>query len=352
MPTIPEFVPRTRRRLQKPFLAVTVLAVAHGLALFAGFFAPYEFERQNRSLAFAPPSRIHFFDLRDKFHVRPFFYRQIPSPTTFNQYQEDRTLPHPIHFFVSGAPYKLFGIISCRRHLFGTDHQTPVFLIGSDEYGRDQFSRLLYGAKFSLIAGLLATAIALSLGLLLGGLAGYYGRLADELIMRAAEVFVAVPWLYLLLAVRAALPLHLDPSQVFFLLIAITGVIGWARPARLIRGIVLSAKERDYVLAARGFGASDFYLLRRHILPQVSSVALTQTVLFIPQYILAEVTLSFFGLGVSEPAPSWGNMLASLQQYFVLESCWWMFAPAVALVAVLLAYNRLLSFYASNVIQL
>jgi peptide/nickel transport system permease protein len=169
--------------------------------------------------------------------------------------------------------------------------------------------------------------------------------------MRVAEVFVAVPWLYLLLAVRAVLPLHLDPAQVFFLLIAITGIIGWARPARLIRGVVLSVKEREYVLAARGFGASDLYLLRRHILPQVSGVALTQTVLLIPQYILAEVTLSFFGLGVSEPAPSWGNMLASLQQYFVLESCWWMFAPAVALIAVLLAYHRLLSFYASNVTQ-
>ena len=352
MPTTPAFAPLRSRRSGKPVVALTALAIAHGAVLFAGFFAPYHFDMQNRSLAFAPPTRIHFVDVSGKFHIRPFVYSQIPRLSAFNEYDEDRAASHPIRFFVSGAPYEILGMIACRHHLFGTDAQAPIFLIGSDEYGRDQLSRLLYGGKFSLIAGLLATMIALGFGLVLGSLAGYYGRLADEVIMRAAEVFVAVPWLYLLLAVRAALPLHLDPSQVFFLLIAITGVIGWARPARLIRGVVLSAKEREYVLAARGFGASDFYLLRRHILPQASGVALTQTVLFIPQYILAEVTLSFFGLGVSEPAPSWGNMLASLQQYFVLESCWWMFAPAVALIAVLVAYHRLLSFYGSNVTQL
>jgi peptide/nickel transport system permease protein len=181
----------------------------------------------------------------------------------------------------------------------------------------------------------------MSVGVLLGGLAGFYGAWVDELIMRVAELFLALPWLYLLFAVRMALPLHIDPEQAFLLVLAVIGLIGWARPARLVRGIVLSAKLRDYVAAARGFGATDVYLLRRHVLPQVLGIALTQAALLVPQYILAEVTLSFFGLGVGEPVPSWGNMLTSLQRYDVLSTYWWMFLPGLALIPVFLLYYAL-----------
>ena len=191
------------------------------------------------------------------------------------------------------------------------------------------------------MAGLLAAGLSLGLGLLLGAVAGFYGGWLDEILMRGAELFLALPWLYLLFAVRAFLPLHITPAQAFLLLITVIGLIGWARPARLIRGVVLSAKERDYVLAARGFGASDFYLLRRHILPQTFGVVLTQAALLIPQYILAEVTLSFLGLGVGEPVPSWGNMLGALQQYHVLASYWWMFIPGLVLIPVFLGYYTL-----------
>jgi peptide/nickel transport system permease protein len=152
---------------------------------------------------------------------------------------------------------------------------------------------------------------------------------------------MALPWLYLLLAVRAFLPLSLSPVQTFLLLIALIGIISWARPARLIRGLVMSIRERDYVLAARGFGASHLYLLRRHVLPATSGVVLTQAALLIPQYILAEVTLSFLGLGAGEPAPSWGGMLAALRQYHVTASHWWVLAPGVALIIVILCYHRL-----------
>jgi peptide/nickel transport system permease protein len=159
--------------------------------------------------------------------------------------------------------------------------------------------------------------------------------------MRGSEIFMALPWIYLLFAVRAFLPLHLGARQAFFLLVAVIGLTGWARPARLVRGVVLSAKHRDYVLAARGFGASSFYLLRRHVLPETYGVVLTQAAVLIPQYILAEVSFSFLGLGVSEPAPSWGNMLASLQKLYVLESYWWMFAAGVVLIPVFLLYHLL-----------
>jgi peptide/nickel transport system permease protein len=139
--------------------------------------------------------------------------------------------------------------------------------------------------------------------------------------------------------VRAALPLRIAEWQVFLLLVAVIGLIGWARPARLVRGAVLSAKEGNFVVAARGFGASDLYLLRRHVLPQVWGIALTQLALLIPQYVLAEVTLTFLGLGVGEPMPSWGSLFAPLQQYSILASDWWMFLPAAFLAPIFLAFQ-------------
>jgi peptide/nickel transport system permease protein len=185
---------------------------------------------------------------------------------------------------------------------------------------------------------LLAAFLSLGLGLALGTAAGFYGGWLDRLLMRTGELVMALPWLYLLLAVRASLPLHITSTQAFFLIVAIIGGVGWVRPARLIRGVVLSARERGFVLAARGFGASDAYLIRRHILPFIVDVVLTQATVLIPQYILAEVALSFLGLGVGEPVPSWGNMLAEAQQYHALVAHIWMLAPGFAIIPVLLAY--------------
>jgi peptide/nickel transport system permease protein len=181
------------------------------------------------------------------------------------------------------------------------------------------------------------------MGMILGGLAGYYGRWMDSAVMRLSDVFLAMPWLYLLLAVRAALPLRLDSRQSYLVLAVLMGFVGWARPARLARGIVLSVKEAEYMMAARSFGASDLYLFSQHILPSLRGVLLTQLSLYIPQYILAEVTLSFLGLGVTEPTPSWGNMLADLQ-LFVSDPRPWLFAPAIALFAILLAYHGLFTY--------
>src|SRR5438034_2872520 len=156
--------------------------------------------------------------------------------------------------------------------------------------------------------------------------------------MGSSELYLSLPWLYFVIAVRAFLPLHVSPARTFLLLICVSGLIGWARPARLVRGVVLSARARNYVAAARGFGGSDFYLLRRHILPETFGVLLTQAALLVPLYVAAEATLSFFGLGVSEPVPSWGNMLAALQHYSVLVSYGWLLAPAAALVVTSVIY--------------
>lgn len=302
-------------RHTKAGLVMALLGVLQGGFFLAGLVAPYHFAEQHRELPYAPPTRIHFLDAAGRFH-RPFVYGSLPA---------DRGRAYPVQFFVHGR-------------LFGVPAPGVVFLLGADGYGRDVFSRLMYGGQVSLLTGLVAAFVSLTLGVVAGMASGYFGGWLDQVLMRSSELFLALPWLYLLLAVRAALPLHIGTVEAFFLLIAIIGGVGWVRPARLVRGVVMSATERGFVVAARGFGASDFYLIRRHLLPLTWSVILTQATVLIPQYILAEVTLSFLGLGIGEPVPSWGNMLAEARQYHVLVSHAWMLAPGFAAVPVLLGY--------------
>jgi peptide/nickel transport system permease protein len=320
---------KTRTRI-----LIWLLAGLHFMIVFAGFLSPYDPAAQNREFSYAPPVRVHFIDQRG-LHLRPFICQQVFAA---DGYREDSARVFPIHFLVRGSAYELFGLFRSHLHLFAVNEPAHIFLLGTDAYGRDQFSRLLRGGQISLAAGLLATLLSLLAATIIGAISGYYGKLVDESLMGAAELFLCLPWLYFLLMARTLLPLHLSPTATFMLLTAVIGLIGWARPARLVRGIVLSARTHNYVLAARGFGASDFYLLRRHILPQTFGVLLTQAALLVPQYVAAEVTLSFFGLGVSEPTPSWGNMLSVLQQYSVLVSYGWMLAPAAALVITSVIY--------------
>jgi peptide/nickel transport system permease protein len=319
-----------------------VLGVLHGIVICAGFFAPYDPVEQDRKSPYLPPMRLHLVDAHGHLHARPFVYSLKLREGSFDQYEEDTAEPHPVKFFLSGARYRLLGLLSCRTHLFGAEN-ARIYLLGTDAYGRDQFSRLLFGGQVSLLAGLLGAGLTLLIGLFVGAVAGYYGGWRDSVLMRVAELFLALPWLYLLFALRAFLPLAVSPLEAFFLIIAVIGAVGWARPARLVRGVVLSAKERDFVRAARGFGATNGYLLRRHILPETSSVLLTQAAILIPQYVLAEMTLSFLGLGVPEPVPSWGNLLSSLQLYSVLVSYWWMYLPALIMVPFFLGYLGLAS---------
>jgi peptide/nickel transport system permease protein len=321
---------------------LVALGVLHGMVVCAGFFAPYDPVEQDRKNPYLPPMWLHLADAQGHLHLRPFVYSLRLREGSIDQYEEDKKEPHPVKLFLSGARYRLMGFLPCRLHLFGAEN-TRIYLLGSDAYGRDQFSRLLFGGQVSLLAGLLGAGLTLLIGICVGSVAGYYGGWRDDALMRVAELFLALPWLYLLFALRAFLPLVVNPLQAFFLIIAVIGAVGWARPARLVRGVVLSAKERDFVRAARGFGATDGYLWRRHILPETSTVLWTQAAILVPQYVLAEMTLSFLGLGVPEPVPSWGNLLSSLQHYSVLVSYWWMYLPAVAMVPFFLGYLGLAS---------
>jgi peptide/nickel transport system permease protein len=307
-------------------IALAFLIAVHAAVLLAPWLSPYPYSEQHRDFPFAPPSRIHLRDAAG--HLRaPFVYNQVQDLAT-GDYHEDTTRPYPLRFFHSAR-------------LLSVESPGSVFLAGSDAFGRDLLSRLLYGAQVSLFTGLFAAFLSLAVGLALGALAGFFGGWVDQLLMRGGEVMMALPWLYLLLAARAFLPLHISPLQAFFLLIAIIGGIGWVRPARLIRAVVLSGKESDFVLAARGFGASPFYLIRRHILPLTTSVVVAQATILIPQYVLAEVSLSFLGLGISEPVPSWGNMLAEGMQFQALVSHPWLLLPGLATIPVVLAYLTL-----------
>lgn len=326
-----------KRPLRSLLLA---LAALHIMVVFAGFFAPYDPEEQNRVLPFAPPVRIHFRG-QNGFHPRPFVYARDVRESADGNVQENRSVAYPIHFLVPGASYRVLGLFTMQEHLMGAELPGRLTFFGTDAFGRDVFSRTLCGAQLSLLAGWLATLFALGIGTLAGAFSGLRGGWVDSVFMRCSEVFVSLPWLYLLFAVRAFLPIGISTTQAFLLVVAVMGTVGWARPARLIRGVVLSAREREYVRAARGFGASTVYLLRRHVIPQTYGVLRTQAALLIPQYILAEVTLSFLGLGAGEPAASWGTLLANLQQYHVLVSFWWMFLPASVMLLFFLGYAAL-----------
>jgi len=304
------------------------VAAVYLVVLSAPFVAPYDPTAQHREHPLAPPTGIHFVDRDGHFHLRPFVLASGADGTA-------RT--SPVQFFTrrSGAS----GDAPASLRLFAVDPPGDIFLFGTDTLGRDQLSRLLYGGRISLGAGLLAAALALSVGLLAGCVAGFFGGWIDTAVMGASDIFMALPWLYLLLAIRAALPLAVDPGRALLAIVLVIGIAGWARPARIVRGVVLSVRQRDFVAAAAASGASPARVLRSHVVPEAFSVALTQASILIPQYTLAEITLSFFGIGIGEPTPSWGTMIGAMLRQELGVAHWWLAAPAAALIGVSLLYH-------------
>jgi peptide/nickel transport system permease protein len=325
---------------------LSLFIALHLVVIFPGFFSTQGYAEQDRDLPFSPPTRLHFVQPNGHFSLRPFVYGWNEAALDTGIYEVDCSQIYPLHFFTQGTPYPVVKGIVASTHLLGVEKPGRLHLFGTDDFGRDEFSRILYGGRISILAGWVGAAIALITGGIVGLISGYSGRWIDTVTMRLVELFMALPWLYLLFAVRAILPLRVETTDTFILLISVVGIIGWARPARLVRSMVLSAKERNFVLAARAMGASNTHILRKHILPQVYALLLTMAAYLIPQFILAEVTLSFLGLGIGEPVPSWGTLLAELQKYNVLVNYWWMYAPGVALVALFLIYH-----WASSTIQ-
>jgi peptide/nickel transport system permease protein len=310
-------------------------------AAWADFLSPYAPAAQHREFPYAPPTRLHLIDDSGKWHWPPFVYSAKLYDRQQMLYAEDRSQRYPLRIFDAGETYKLFGLFPCQLRLFGVGEPARIFILGSDGLGRDVFSRLLYGARLSLSIAAAALLISFPLGLFFGCISGFYGGKLDFICMRLIELFLALPALYLVIALRSALPLSLEPEQIFFALTAMIALLGWAGLSRVVRGMALSLREREFVHAAAAFGATDLRIIFKHILPHLSGFALTQSAVAAPGFMLAEVTLSYLGLGIQEPLPSWGNMLSAAQSVRVLTSFWWNLAPGAAIFAASLAFHLL-----------
>ena len=322
-------------------IALIVLGLIY-LALFlADFIAPYTKDFSDRTMAYVPPSKIFVIDENGRLS-KPYTYNYVRNFDSENlriTYDLDRSKKHYIKFFSKGQPYKFLGLISMKRHLITTDRDGRLFLLGTDINGRDVFSRLLFGGRISMTIGFLALFVLFPIGLLYGGIAGYFGGVVDTLMMRFAEAVMSIPSFYLLIILASILPSGMTSIQRFMLIVIILALIGWAGFARVVRGMVLSVKNQEFVQAAKSIGASRLRIIVKHILPQTASFVIVAMTLSVPSYILSESGLSFLGLGIQQPDASWGNMLKEAQEYTNIIYRPWLLTPGFLIFIAVLAFN-------------
>ncbi|MCX8083200.1 MAG: ABC transporter permease [bacterium] len=333
------FIRRLKYRNRASLISLWILIFLYALSIMADLIAPYPYDLQYREYALCPPVLPHIFH-NGKIR-KPFVYGIKVVNPAFKEYEVDKSKIYPLKLFVKGDERKIFGFIKTDRYLFGAG-DGKIFLFGTDNHGRDVFSRVLYGARVSLSIGVIGVAVSFLLGLLIGGISGYFGGRVDAVLMRVVEIIMMFPFFYLMLALRAVFPADLSSVEVYLLIVIILSLIGWASLARIIRGMVLSIKEEEYVMAARALGLSSFRIITRHILPNTFSYTITALTLSVPDYILGESALSLLGLGIQEPYPSWGNMLSvAVGNLRVLTGAPWMLIPGFFIFLTVIAFNFL-----------
>ena len=327
-----------------PFIALIILILMYVLILFADFFALYPSTYANRKLAYQPPSNIYVLDKNNKIVKHPYTYNYIKS---FNkdyltiEYKQNRDKKYPISLFGKGYEYKLLGIFKTNIHLISKPDDCNLFLLGTDINGHDVYSRLFFGGRISLTIGFLALLISFPIGAIYGGISGYFGGLTDKILMRVAEAIMSIPSFYLLIILASILPSNMTSVQRFTLITAILALIGWAGFSRVIRGMVLSIKNQEYIKSIETIGASRKRIILKHILPQTSSYVIIAITLSVPSYILAESGLSFLGLGIQLPDASWGNMLREAQEFANIIYRPWLLTPGFLIFIAVLSFNVL-----------
>ncbi|MFN6143893.1 MAG: ABC transporter permease [Pseudanabaena sp.] len=314
------------------WIGITILTIFYAASLFADFVTPYGVNEQVKNAALLPPTQIYWYDRQGQYigaHVYPTTQGKVDLETGDRALIVDYTKPSRIQIFHGG-------------HLFRTTSEGKLNLLGTDEQGRDQLTRLLYGGLISLLIGFIGTTISYTIGCLVGGISGYIGGWLDIVLMRFVEILMSVPSIYLLVALAAILPPQISNTQRFALIIAIISCVSWAGLARLIRGQVLSIKEQTFILAARASGASPLRIIVKHVLPQTITFIIISATLDIPRFIVVEAVLSLVGLGIQPPDPSWGNMLSlSTNASIVVLQPWLVWTPALAIVLTVLSFNLL-----------
>lgn len=320
---------------------VVILAI-YLMAAIAEFLAPYNYEKRHSDFIRMPPQSVHLF--HEGSFVGPFTYGTIYNLNLENlkrEYTEDRTTIHRLRFFCEGDSYRFWGMIECNRHLVCAGEGGTLFLLGTDRLGRDMLSRILIGARISLTIGLIGITISFVLGIVIGGLAGYYGGLFDLVVQRAIEIIQSLPHIPIWLALASIMPPHWSPLVVYFGITVILGLMDWTGLARSVRSKLLSLREEDYVLAAQLMGARTPRIVFRHLVPGFMSHLIASATITIPTMILGETALSFLGLGLRPPITSWGVMLNEAQNINVVALYPWLITPVIPVVLVILAFNFL-----------
>ena len=330
------------RRHKMALISIGLLVIIYGITLFCEFLAPYDPHRYDVKFAYAPPQLPHFFD-EEGLIFPPYVYglKGARDPETLRIiYEIDESQRLQLRFFVQGDPYKLWGIWPSNLRLVGLQtNDQVVFIFGADRLGRDNLSRILMGTRISSTIGLVGVGLSFVLGILLGGLSGFYGGTIDTIIQRLIEFIRSIPSIPLWLALSAAVPKDWPVLRVYFMITIILSLIGWTGLARVVRGRFLALRNEDFVLAARLAGSSEMRIIVRHMVPSFYSHIIASITLAIPGMILSETSLSFLGLGIRPPAISWGVLLQEAQNLRAIAMAPWLMIPGIFVIITVLAFN-------------